>query len=73
MPTQLERLRSAAAARRELVRRAAAHVAQTHAWRNAADALAHVAYTVLKNAHYDERAAIFGQNTERLSPAVGHR
>jgi hypothetical protein len=39
----------------------------------AADALAHIAYTVLKNAHYDERVAIFGQNTEQLSPAVGHR
>ena len=56
-----------------MVRRAAAHVAQAHAWGNAADALAHVAYTVLKNAHYDERVAIFGQNTEQLSPAVGHR
>ena len=51
-----------------MVRRAAAHAAQTHAWGNAADALAHVAYVVLKGAHYDERAAIFGQNTERLSP-----
>ena len=60
-------------ARREMVRRAAAHVAQTHAWGAAADALAHIAYTVLKNAHYDERVAIFGQNTEQLSPAVGHR
>ena len=50
-----------------------AHVAQTHAWGRAADALAHIAYTVLKNAHYDERVAIFGQNTEQLSPAVVHR
>ena len=41
---------------------------RSHAWGNAADALAHVAYVVLKGAHYDERAAIFGQNTERLSP-----
>ena len=73
VPTQRERLRAGEAARREMVRRAAAHVAQTHAWGNAADALAHVAYTVLKNAHYDERVAIFGQNTEQLSPAVGHR
>ena len=57
-----------------MVRRAAAHAAQTHAWGNAADALAHVAYTVIKeDAHYDERVAIFGQNTEQLSPAVVHR
>ena len=69
VPTQRERLRSNAAARREMVRRARrVAAAQTHAWGNAADALAHVAYVVLKGAHYDERAAIFGQNTERLSP-----
>ena len=70
MPAQRERLRSGAAARREMVRRAAAHVAQTHAWGNAADALAHVTYTVIKGAHYDERVAMFGQNTESFAAAA---
>ena len=66
VPTQRERLRSDGATRREMVRRAAAHVAQTHAWGRAADSLAHVAYTVLKGAHYDEQVATFGMNDEKI-------